>query len=151
MALRRRSDQTPEPYGQQWDALTRAPWASWLAQGAPLGELVEDAAIPVEEYQEDDTHVVKAELPGIDPDKDVDVIVRDGALRIRAERRQEDTTDEKDFSRREIRYGSFARNLPLPAGCTEQDVTAEYHDGVLTVRLPTDTDQQSARVPVHRR
>lgn len=59
-----------------------------FAQSKPLRELVEGATIPVEEYAEDDLHVLMAELPGIDPDTDVDVHVRDGVLHIRAERRQ---------------------------------------------------------------
>lgn len=78
----------------------------------------------VEEYQEDDALVVKAEMPGLDPDKDVEIDVTDHTLRIRAERRQETKVEEKGRYRSEFRYGCFSRTLPLPSGATDKDVKA---------------------------
>ena len=90
----------------------------------------------VEEYREDGTLVVRADLPGIDPDKDVELTVSDGMLHIEAERREEQKREEKGYLRRELRYGSFSRSLPLPAGVTEADIIASYKDGVLEIRIP---------------
>lgn len=147
MALMRREPRAPEV-----PSLLNRPmlaWPEWLSE--QLGGLMEAEQIPVEELQEDGMHVVRAELPGIDPDKDVEVSVRDGVLRIRAERRREETTEQPHFFRQEIRYGSFARNIPLPADCSEEDVTAEYVDGVLTVKLPMAADKPAAtKVPITR-
>jgi HSP20 family protein len=123
-------------------------WPGWL--GEQLGTVLEAEHIPVEEFDEDGKHVVRAELPGIDPDQDVDVSVRDGVLRIRAERRREERTERPHFYREEIRYGAFARNIMLPAGCDESDVTAEYADGVLTVRLPLGAERPASKIPVTR-
>lgn len=97
--------------------------------------------IHVDEYRENDTEVIRAELPGIDPDTDVELTVRDGMLRIRAERLiEEETKDEepkaKAYLRHELRYGGFTRTLPLPKGASESDIKASYHNGILEIRVP---------------
>jgi HSP20 family protein len=105
----------------------------------------------VEEFRDGDTLVVKAEMPGMNPDEDVEISVSDHTLRIRAERRQESKVEEKHGYRSEFRYGSFVRSVPLPVGATDEDVKATYKDGVLEVRVPIDQQTAEARkVPVHR-
>lgn len=106
----------------------------------------------VEEFVDGDTLVVRAELPGIDPDKDVEVTVVDGALRIRAEREEKSEHKAKDSYRSEFHYGSFTRSIPLPEGCSDTDVTATYRDGVLEIRVPTTQAQPASpvKVPVAR-
>ena len=76
--------------------------------------------IRVEEYREDGTLVVRADLPGIDADKDVELTVAGGMLHIEAERRQEEKR--KGHLRREVRYGSLSLSLPLPDGVTGADI-----------------------------
>jgi HSP20 family protein len=88
-------------------------------------------AIKVEDYIEDDHYMVRAELAGIDPARDVEVTVGAGYLTIRAERH--DKTEGKHRS--EFRYGSFSRSLPLPPTADEDDIKATYHDGILTVSV----------------
>ncbi len=88
--------------------------------------------IAVEEFRENGTFVVKAELPGVDPDKDIEITVSGDVLTVHAERSEE----EKDKQRSEFRYGSFTRNLRLPEGARADDITAAYDKGVLTVRAP---------------
>jgi len=85
--------------------------------------------IRVEEFREDGTLVIRADLPGIDPGKDVELTVSDGILHIRAERREEEKREEKGYVRQEVRYGSLSRSLPLPEGVTEDDITATYEAG----------------------
>jgi HSP20 family protein len=92
--------------------------------------------IRVEEFREDGTLVIRADLPGIDPDKDVGLTVSDGILHIEAERREEEKHEEKGYVRQELRYGSLSRSLPLPEGVTEADITATYKAGVLEIRIP---------------
>jgi HSP20 family molecular chaperone IbpA len=75
---------------------------------------------------------LRAELPGIDPEKDVEITVDDGVLTVKAERREE----KKEGGRSEFRYGSFARSVTLPAGADEENVAASYRDGILEVRTP---------------
>jgi HSP20 family protein len=92
--------------------------------------------IPVDEYEEEGALVVRAELPGIDPETDVELSVSDHSLHIEAERREEEKVKEKGYVRHEVRCGSFARTLPLPEGVTETDITANYKDGILEIRIP---------------
>lgn len=126
-------------------------WFGRLGFPESWQQFLDAEAIKVEELREGDVTVVRAELPGIDPDKDVEVTVDDGMLRIHAERRQH--TEEKDTERyrSEFRYGTFTRMLPLPNGATEADVTATYRDGILEVRVPTATEVAAPRsIPIAR-
>jgi len=105
--------------------------------------------IHIEEVRDGDVLVIRAELPGIDPAKDVEVTVSHGMLRIHGERTEETTSDEDDDHRSEYRYGAFTRVLPLPAGATEADVKASYADGFLEVRVPVDAGVAASKaVPV---
>jgi len=88
-------------------------------------------AIRVEDFVDGDDYVVRAELPGIDPDNDVEITVQGGVLTIRAERKEETS----DKNRSEFRYGSFVRSVHLPDGANEDTVRAAYKDGILTVRV----------------
>lgn len=103
------------------------------------------SGIKVEELMDGNELVVRAELPGIDPDKDVDVSITEGALRINAHREERQEEKEKGGYRTEFRYGSFSRTLRLPEGATADDVKATYTDGVLEVRVPIP-EQKAARV-----
>ena len=104
--------------------------------------------IRVEEFREDGTLVIRADLPGIDPDKDVELTVSHGMLHIEAERRQEEKREEKGYVRRELRYGSLSRSLPLPAGVTEADITATYKDGVLEIRIPEPKREPARKIAI---
>jgi HSP20 family protein len=107
----------------------------------------------VEEYREGDTLVVRAELPGIDPEKDVELTVADDMLHLRAERRERTEHKDKSSYRSEFRYGSFTRAIPLPKGCKDEDIAAAYRDGVLEVRVPVaePPDRSASRkIPVSR-
>ena len=82
--------------------------------------------------------MVRAELPGIDPDRDVDISIIDGNLSIRAERRHEEKVEDRNYRRSEFHYGSFSRVLPLPPKAKEADIKATYKDGILEVHAPID-------------
>ena len=104
--------------------------------------------VRIEDYiEEGGTYVLRAELPGIDPKKDVTVTVADGVLTVKAERRDET----KQEHRTEFRYGAFERTLPLPSGATLDDVKATYETGVLEIRIPTSgPEPRTHKVPVQR-
>ena len=90
----------------------------------------------VEEFVDGEECVIRAELPGIDPEKDVEITVAEGVLHLSAKR--EERTEEKrpEGYRSEFRYGELTRDIRLPDGATEADVTASYKDGILEVRVP---------------
>jgi HSP20 family protein len=102
--------------------------------------------ISLEEFADGDDLVVRAQLPGIDPDRDIDLSVADGVLRISAHRQERAEEKDKDTYRSEFRYGSFVRNVALPAGTEEGGIKASYKDGILEVRVPVgDKSQTEAR------
>lgn len=133
-------------------------WSQDLVDSAfsdMFGTLVggETQVMRVEEYLEDGTCVIRAELPGIDPDKDVEITVADGVVHLRAER--EERSDEKrpDGYRSEFRYGRLSRSIRLPQGADETDVTASYEDGILEIRVPApgpETAPAPTRIPISR-
>jgi HSP20 family protein len=105
----------------------------------------------VEEFLDGDTLVVRTELPGIDPDQDVELTIAEGVLQVRARREEKSEHKSKDSYRSEFRYGSFIRSIPLPAGTKEEDVKASYKDGILEVRVPVgEAKSATTRVPVAR-
>jgi len=128
------------------------PWRSHLTWPARWSDLFdEDSFLRVEEVREDDTLVIRAELPGVDPDKDVELLVENGVLSIRAERREETEEKKRHRRRSEFRYGSFSRTLSLPPGATEEDVKATYENGILEIRIPVNGAKADARkVPITR-
>jgi HSP20 family protein len=104
--------------------------------------------IRVEEFQGDETLVIRADLPGINPDEDIELTVSDGMLNIEAERREEEKREERGYVRQEVRYGSLSRSLPLPEGVTETDITATYEAGVLEIRIPEPKRQPAKKIAI---
>ncbi|MGO9193233.1 MAG: Hsp20/alpha crystallin family protein, partial [Streptosporangiaceae bacterium] len=99
----------------------------------------------LEESIRDDRFVIRAEMPGLDPDNDIDVTLDGRILTIRAERRQQDNGP----YRSEFRYGSLARAVRLPARVDAADVTARYDRGVLEVSVPVPAvEQEGTRIPI---
>jgi HSP20 family molecular chaperone IbpA len=84
-----------------------------------------------DEMTKDGRYEVRAEIPGVDPAKDVDITVHDGRLTIKAER----TEKTESSGRSEFSYGSFERTVTLPQGADEDDVKATYDKGILTVSV----------------
>lgn len=98
--------------------------------------------------------VCRVELPGMDPENDVDVNVEQGVLRISGQRRAERDEQRGDYHFREMRYGTFQRTLPLPENVTADDVSAEYRDGILEVTVKGGAKeiepQQAQRIQINR-
>lgn len=121
---------------------------SWLDR-EPFG-LRTDATTPfvrVEDFVEEGHYVLRAEVPGLDPEKDLEVSVTGDTLTIRGERREE----QKDRGHHEIHYGAFVRSVQLPPGTHTEGLTAQYTDGVLEVRVPIEGERAMTRtIPVQR-
>lgn len=135
--------------GRRWPELID--WPSFPAWPERMLHITSENVMKIEEFVEDDTMVIKAELPGIDPDKDVEINVADGTLTIRAERRQESKIEEKGRFQSEFSYGAFSRVMTLPTGATEKDIRATYKDGILEIRVPINkAEAESHTVQVQR-
>lgn len=134
-----RSETRPTRRWGDWFDWTDRPFGDLFRmfdEWRPAGMIGTEDRIRVEEEMRDHTLVVRAEIPGIDPEKDAEVEVTDGMLRIHAERRKEEREEKEGRVRSEFRYGSFSRTIPLPPEVKPDDVTASYKDGILEVLVP---------------
>jgi len=115
-----------------------APWAPLL----PFGP---GHTFRVEDYVKDNNYVVRVELPGMEPEKDIEITVTDGTLTIRAERREEHA----EAHRSEFRYGSFSRSVALPDRADTEHITATYDKGILQVSVPVpEAKEQGRRIAI---
>ena len=108
-----------------FDTIVRRAFGPATAGFTPSAEIARDG----------EDAVVRLELPGIDVEKDVTVEIKDNALVVRGERRDERSEERAGRSLREVRYGAFRRSFGLPAHVTGDAVAATYDAGVLTVRV----------------
>lgn len=101
----------------------------------------------VDVVETNDTVVVKAELPGMEP-KDVDISVSDDRLTIKGERKAEKEEKGKTFYRMERCYGSFSRTIELPASVEADKAKADYKNGVLEITLPKTEQVKAKKIPI---
>jgi HSP20 family protein len=158
MSLIKRERRAAWPVDTMWsedwfDQAFRDMFRDFLSSEGQLGKAFEGMSnlMRVEEFVEGDTCVIRAELPGIDPDKDVEISVSDGIMHLQAVRRERSEDERPDGYRSEFRYGSLERRFRLPQGTTEKDIKATYHDGILEVRVPAPKQvKAAARIPIAR-
>jgi HSP20 family protein len=100
----------------------------------------------IESFVENGDFVLRSELPGMDPDRDIHITVEGDQLKIQAERSQQQHTDQ----RTEFRYGSYSRTISLPAGCQTDDIEANYEAGILTIRMPLREAARGKEIPIAR-
>ncbi|MBF2073197.1 MAG: Hsp20/alpha crystallin family protein [Synechococcales cyanobacterium C42_A2020_086] len=103
---------------------------------------------PAEMEETPDAIHLKLEIPGIDA-KDLDVQVSAESVSITGERKSETKTEEQGMTRTEFRYGKFQRMIPLPARVQNNNVQAEYKDGILKLTLPKSEEEKNKVVKVH--
>ena len=97
--------------------------------------------------EEDDSYVIKADLPGVKKE-DIHVTLEDGVLSLEAERNEEKSEEKKGkVIRRERRFGKFTRSFAVGPNITVDDIAGSFNDGVLTVVVP----KQSAQPQVTRK
>lgn len=149
----------------RWDPLSR--WnpmkeaedlekrlAHLLGRGAPAGHNEKNEAItvaqwtPVVDISEDEKeYAIKAELPDVKKE-DIKLNVHDDVLTITGERKYEKEEKSKKYHRVERAYGSFMRSFTLPEDADGAKVTAEYKDGLLSVRLPKSEKAKTKTIEV---
>lgn len=101
----------------------------------------------VDVYETDTTLMVETPLAGIDP-KDVTVSVEKGVLTIQGQSKKEHEVEEKNYYRKEVRTGSFYRQVALPVAVKEDEVAAEFADGILRITCPKTAPSQAKKVEV---
>jgi len=103
---------------------------------------------PVDIYQTGDQELVlKAELPDISRE-DIDITVENFVLTIKGEKRFAADVKQEQFHHVERRYGSFSRSFSLPQTVDAGRVSAEYKNGVLSVKLPLREEAKPRQIKV---
>jgi len=107
------------------------------------------AMLPMDMYETENDVVVKAAIPGVKPE-DIEVTVTGDLLSIKGEFRTEsEQKDEKrNYHRQERRYGSFCRQVTLPAGVNADACAADFENGVLTLTLPKVEEAKVKKVQI---
>jgi HSP20 family protein len=119
---------------------------TWMMTEAPIFPIR-----PRTDLVHEDGHLaVTAELPGIDPEKDVSITVEDDVLIIKGEKTKEKEFEEKDRFIHERHFGTFERRIPLPDGVDPDAIEASYDKGVLkiVVPLPEEKVQEPRKIDV---
>ena len=91
--------------------------------------------------------VVRADVPGIKAE-DVKIEVENGILTVSGEHEERKEDKDKQFLRRERRYGSFSRSMALPAGVDPEKIKARTHDGVVEVTIPLPKEPKKETVTI---
>ncbi|OKH21269.1 Hsp20/alpha crystallin family protein [Chroogloeocystis siderophila] len=102
----------------------------------------------VELKDTEDSLILRAEIPGVEG-KDLDVQVTREAVAIRGEYRREQQAQERGLFRSEFRYGKFQRVVGLPVAIQNDQVQAEFKNGILTLTLPKVTEARRKVVKVN--
>lgn len=105
--------------------------------------------ISVDVVENDKEYTLEANLPGFSKDE-IKVNYDDNQLTISAEHKEEKNVDEKNYKRRERKYGSVKRTLTLPAGVDHSKIVAKNENGVLHLTIPKKEEKENAgNIPIH--
>ena len=122
------------------ESAAKATPTDWPGSPVSTMHLQTDQVQPLlmEEYPDKGDYVIRLEIPGVDPTRDLNVAVETGTLTVTAER-HDDAPERRET---EFHYGSFARHVALPLGANVEEVSASAHDGILTVRIGLEPEHQ---------
>lgn len=113
----------------------------------PMGFDPLAAQVALDMYETKDDVVVKATLPGVKPE-DLQVRVEAGVLHIDAETKSEEKIEEKDYVRRERRFGKVSRSVALSSDVYADKATAEFEHGILTLKFPKREEAKARSVQI---
>ncbi len=122
------------------DAMNRLFEESFLRPGVFESESTAMLA-PIDVYETKDKVVLKAAVPGLKPE-DLDISITGDVLTIKGEYKSEEQAPEgkgeeqRNYFRRERRYGSFTRQLTLPVAVDTNNVAASFENGILMLEMP---------------
>ena len=91
--------------------------------------------------------IVRADIPGIKPEE-VKIEVEDDILTVSGEHEERKEEKDKQYVRRERRYGSFSRSMALPAGVDPKQIVAKTRDGVVEVTIPLPTEAKKETIKI---
>lgn len=98
-------------------------------------------------YQTDDNVVIETPLSGVDPE-DIDISIENDVLTIKGKTEKKSEVDEKNYYRKEVRYGSFYRSVALPAHVLSDQANADYDKGILKISIPKAPEAKAKKITV---
>lgn len=119
----------------------------WARPLRGFGELSRGFIPSVEVIEKEETILVKAEIPGLDPE-DIEVSVENNNLILRGEKKREQKDEKENYVHMECSYGMFNRVIPLRSNVDKDKVTASYKNGVLSVSLPKTQESRSKKISI---
>ncbi|MDH6067024.1 Hsp20/alpha crystallin family protein [Chrysosporum ovalisporum APH033B] len=144
--------------------MTLLRWNPWMEIGTlqrQINSLLEDTTVvstlfdkdfikfpPTELEETEDALHLKLELPGMSA-KDLDIQVTEKAVYISGERKSETKNEDKGTTKSEFYYGKFQRVIPLCVRIQNNNVTADYKDGILNLTLPKAEEAKNTVVKVN--
>lgn len=128
-----------DPFAEMDEAINRLPSVS--------NQSLKAFVPAVDMYETDKAVIMETPLAGMRPE-DVSVSVEKGVLTLKGESKKEHEVEEKNYYRKEVRSGSFYRQLALPAPVLEDKVTAEFKDGVLKITCPKAAPNHTKKIDV---
>ena len=105
-------------------------------------------APPVDVYEDEHKVTLKLEIPGVNQ-QDVDIRLENSTLTVRGERKFDKEEKEENFHRIERRYGSFTRSFTLPNTVNAEDVSANYENGILKIKLGKRAEAKPKQIKVN--
>jgi HSP20 family protein len=141
MASRRRWDPFREIASLQ-NELSRM-----ISAGREAVPLSRTWAPPVDVWETDSELVFAFEVPGVPSDK-ISIELEDGGLTVSGEREPSEEVSDDRYYRLERQYGPFSRTVNVPQGVAEADVSADYADGILQVRIAKPRAPQPTRIEI---
>lgn len=116
--------------------------ASWMPM---VPQRIMNPAMDV--YEDKDNVIVETPLVGIDPTK-VNIEIEDNILKISGQSSHKSEVDDKNYYRKEVRYGSFYRAISLPKSVMGDKANATYKDGVLRITVPKAEETKPKKITV---
>ena len=98
-------------------------------------------------YEDEHGFWIQAALPGMER-KDIEIVLEDGVLTLKGERKDEYSDSNRGYFTREIGWGSFSRSFRLPTNVDPNKASASYKEGVLTIELPKREEAKPRRITI---
>lgn len=110
-----------------------------------FGASLSEPAVEVSDTKE--AVLIKAQVPGVTKEQ-LQVSISENAVTLKGEMKEEEKQEEKNFLRREFRYGAFSRTIPLSVAVKADEATAQLKDGILIISIPKSEEAKVKEIPV---
>lgn len=129
-------------FDQPFDAMEKF-LEEMRANGLSVGSNAAGLIPPVDMYETPTAVVVEMPMPGVDPNK-LDISIENGVLSVKGTNERKTEVDEKNYYRKEVRYGSVFRQIALPAKVLPNKTEAVYEQGILKLMIPKAQEEGGA-------